>query len=92
MLRLSSKSHWDIPLQIGGAIVHVLTAHPTPPVFDGPEDRNGCRNHDEIRLWSDYIDPSRGTATSTMTRAPRGAAGQGEVRHPGGLQRRPARR
>jgi endonuclease/exonuclease/phosphatase family metal-dependent hydrolase len=24
-------------------------------VFDGPEDRNGCRNHDEIRLWIDYI-------------------------------------
>ncbi|AMV22091.1 endonuclease/exonuclease/phosphatase family protein [Planctomyces sp. SH-PL14] len=60
VLRLSSKSHWDIPLQMDGGLVHVLVAHPTPPVFDGPEDRNGCRNHDEIRLWSDYIDPSRG--------------------------------
>jgi hypothetical protein len=26
-------------------------------VFDGPEDRNGRRNHDEIRLVADYIDP-----------------------------------
>ena len=30
-------------------------AHPTPPVFDGPEDRNGRRNHDEIRLFADYV-------------------------------------
>ena len=53
--RLSSKSHWDIPLWINGKLVHVLAAHPTPPVFDGPEDRNGRRNHDEIRFWSDYV-------------------------------------
>ncbi|MDP5053064.1 MAG: endonuclease/exonuclease/phosphatase family protein [Congregibacter sp.] len=54
-LRLSSKSHWDIPVRINGNIVHVLASHPTPPVFDGPEDRNGRRNHDEIRFWADYI-------------------------------------
>ena len=30
-------------------------SHPTPPAFDGPEDRNGRRNHDEIRFWSDYL-------------------------------------
>ncbi len=55
ILRLSSKSHWDIPLQIHNRLVHVLCAHPTPPVFDGDEDRNGRRNNDEIRLWRDYI-------------------------------------
>lgn len=54
-LRLSSKSHWDVPIRIGDRTLHVLASHPTPPVFDGPEDRNGCRNHDEIRLWIDYI-------------------------------------
>ncbi len=54
-LRLSSKTHVDIPLRIGGRTLHVLASHPTPPVFDGPEDRNGCRNHDEIRFWSDYL-------------------------------------
>jgi 3-phytase len=53
--RLSSKSHWDIPVKIGGKVVHVLASHPTPPAFDGPEDRNGKRNHDEIRLWADYL-------------------------------------
>ncbi len=55
VFRLSSKSHWDIPIVIGTSTVHLLTAHPTPPVFDGAEDRNGCRNHDEIRLIADYI-------------------------------------
>ncbi len=54
-LRLSSKSHWDVPLRIGNLILHVLASHPTPPAFDGPEDRNGTRNHDEIRFWSDYL-------------------------------------
>jgi 3-phytase len=28
-------------------------------VFDGPEDRNGTRNFDEIRFWADYITPGR---------------------------------
>jgi Endonuclease/Exonuclease/phosphatase family len=52
---LSSKSHWDVPIDIDGTVVHFLVSHPTPPVFDGPEDRNGTRNADEIRLWADYI-------------------------------------
>lgn len=54
-LRLSSKSHWDIPVKINNKTIHILASHPTPPVFDGPEDRNGKRNHDEIRFWHDYI-------------------------------------
>ena len=54
-LRLSSKSHWDVPVQIGSTVLHVLAAHPTPPSFDGPEKRNQRRNHDEIRLWVDYL-------------------------------------
>lgn len=54
-LRLSSKSHWDIPVNVAGTSLHVLASHPTPPAFDGEEDRNGCRNHDEIRFWADYI-------------------------------------
>ncbi|GGK11831.1 endonuclease [Luteimonas terricola] len=54
-LRLSSKSHWDVPVRTPLGTVHMLASHPTPPVFDGPEDRNGARNHDEIRLWNEYI-------------------------------------
>jgi hypothetical protein len=60
VFRLSSKSHWDVPVLVGGRVVHALVSHPTPPVFDGPEDRNGTRNFDEIRLWADYVAPSRG--------------------------------
>jgi 3-phytase len=56
IFRLSSKSHWDVPVRVqGGGVVHLLVSHPTPPVFDGPEDRNGRRNFDEIRFWADYI-------------------------------------
>lgn len=55
-LRLSSKNHVDIPVLVEGRVLHLLASHPTPPVFDGPEDLNGCRNHDEIRFWQHYID------------------------------------
>jgi myo-inositol-hexaphosphate 3-phosphohydrolase/phosphodiesterase/alkaline phosphatase D-like protein len=59
-LRLSSKSHWDVPIKVNGEIVHALVSHPTPPVFDGTEDRNGKRNADEIRFWADYVSPGQG--------------------------------
>jgi hypothetical protein len=55
VLPLSSKSHWDVPIKVGRLTLHVLASHPTPPAFDGPEDRNGLRNYDEIRLWVDYL-------------------------------------
>lgn len=61
VFRLSSKSHWDVPVDVNGRTVHVLASHPTPPTFDGTEDRNGLRNHDEIRFWADYVTP--GTAS-----------------------------
>ena len=38
------------------ADLHLLAHHPTPPVFDGPEDRNGRRNHDEAALWTAWLD------------------------------------
>lgn len=54
-LRLPSKGFWDVPIQTPLGTLHVLASHPTPPAFDGPEDRNGCRNHDEIKLIEHYI-------------------------------------
>ena len=66
VLRLSSKSFWDVPIEVlqrgdsKAFTLHLLCSHPTPPVFDGPEDRNGRRNHDEIRLIADYIAPAKG--------------------------------
>jgi hypothetical protein len=59
VFRLSSKSHWDLPIRIGRKTVHFLVSHPTPPVFDGEDDRNGTRNYDEIRFWADYISPGK---------------------------------
>ncbi|MFP4634832.1 MAG: endonuclease/exonuclease/phosphatase family protein [Nitriliruptoraceae bacterium] len=57
VFRLSSKSHWDVPVELeNGGVVHLLASHPTPPGFDGPEARNALRNHDEIRFWGDYLD------------------------------------
>lgn len=56
-MRLSSKSHWDVPVRLpNGAVVHFLCSHPTPPAFDGPAGRNKARNYDEIRFWDDYLD------------------------------------
>ena len=49
----------DSALDVLGTVIHVLAAHPTPPVFDGPENRNGLRNFDEIRLFADYISPKK---------------------------------
>ncbi len=56
-LPLSSKSHWDVAVALpDGRALHLLASHPTPPVFDGPEDRNGLRNAAEIGFWADYLD------------------------------------
>ncbi|MDC5696681.1 endonuclease/exonuclease/phosphatase family protein [Intrasporangium calvum] len=62
ILRLSSKSHWDVPITVDARTVHFLVSHPTPPTFDGPEDRNGRRNNDEIRFWADYIGSPAGSS------------------------------
>ena len=55
VFRLSSKSHWDLPIKVNDRTIHFLVCHPTPPVFDEDEDKNGCRNFDEIRLFVDYV-------------------------------------
>jgi hypothetical protein len=56
-LPMSSKSHWDVRVELpDGRALHLLASHPTPPVFDGPEDRNGLRNAAEIEFWAAYLD------------------------------------
>jgi endonuclease/exonuclease/phosphatase family metal-dependent hydrolase len=56
--RLSSKAHWDVPVLVGRDTLHLFASHPTPPVFDGDEDRNGRRNYDEVGFWTHYLDNS----------------------------------
>jgi hypothetical protein len=53
--RLSSNSHWSLPIQTSDGPITLLTYHATPPVFDGPEDRNGRRNHDETIFWVHHL-------------------------------------
>ncbi|QFT58012.1 hypothetical protein FIU94_04170 [Sulfitobacter sp. THAF37] len=55
--RLSTHGHWVVPIMhpdVG--TIHLMTYHASPPVFDGPEDRNGRRNHDETLFWLHYLD------------------------------------
>jgi Endonuclease/Exonuclease/phosphatase family len=55
--RLSSVGHWDVPVILpDGPPLRLLAFHATTPVFDGPEDRNGLRNADEIAFWQRYLD------------------------------------
>ncbi len=55
--RLASSGHWDVPVVLpSGQEVRLWAFHATPPVFDGPEDRNGLRNRDEARFWLAYLD------------------------------------
>jgi hypothetical protein len=54
--RLASVGHWDVPVDMpDGSPLHLLIWAATPPVFDGPEDRNGRRNQDEAAFWSHYL-------------------------------------
>jgi len=56
VLRLASVAAWDIAFDLPSGAFHVLALHATPPVFDGPEDRNGLRNADELLFWVRYLD------------------------------------
>ncbi len=59
--RLSSTGHWIVPIMPdGGDGFSLLAFSSTPPVFDGPEDINGLRNRDELRLWEVVLDGGYG--------------------------------
>ncbi|MFV0245054.1 MAG: endonuclease/exonuclease/phosphatase family protein [Qingshengfaniella sp.] len=60
VLRLSSVGHWVLRIKGPDAPLWVGAFHATTPVFDGPEDRNGLRNRDEIRFWSLFLDGAFG--------------------------------
>ncbi|MEX0339662.1 MAG: endonuclease/exonuclease/phosphatase family protein [Arenibacterium sp.] len=61
--RLSSTVHWVLPVRLSDeAMVWLLVFQAGPPVFDGPEDRNGRRNHDEILFWTHFLDGDLGAA------------------------------
>lgn len=60
--RLATTGHWEVPVILpSGRRLTVLAFAATPPVFDGPEDRNGRRNHDEAAFWLRLLDGSLST-------------------------------
>ncbi len=65
--RLSTSAHWVLAVQTPGGALDLAIWSATPPVFDGPEDANGLRNRDELRLWSLWLD---GVAIQGQTRDP----------------------
>lgn len=53
--RLATTGFWDVPVLTASGPLHLLAWHATPPVFDGAEDRNGRRNHDEAAFWQLFL-------------------------------------
>lgn len=60
-LRLASTGQWLVTLDLpSGQGLTLLAFHATPSVFDGPEDRNGLRNRDELRFLAEAIEGING--------------------------------
>jgi hypothetical protein len=55
-LRLHSVGAWDVEVLTPAGTLNILASHASAPVFDGPEDRNGLRNADELLFWAQYLD------------------------------------
>lgn len=54
--RLATTGQYEVPLLLpGGGTLRLLAYYASPPVFDGPEDRNGRRNHDETAFWLRFL-------------------------------------
>tara|TARA_R110002020_G_scaffold327121_1_gene542740 strand:- start:17950 stop:18957 length:1008 start_codon:yes stop_codon:yes gene_type:complete len=61
--RLSSRGHWVVPVETpASGPLHLMTFYATPPLYDGEEQRNRRRNHDEVAFWRSYIDAGKATA------------------------------
>jgi hypothetical protein len=49
---LSTSGAYEVPIILpNGETLRLLAYYASPPIFDGPEDRNGRRNHDETAFW-----------------------------------------
>ncbi len=59
--RLSTTGHWIVPVHHPDGPLTLLLFAAGPPVFDGPEDQNGLRNADEIRLWHHVLNGTLGS-------------------------------
>ncbi|WP_426034339.1 endonuclease/exonuclease/phosphatase family protein [Cypionkella sp. TWP1-2-1b2] len=49
---LSTTGAYEVPITLpDGKTLRLLAYYASPPIFDGAEDRNGRRNHDESAFW-----------------------------------------
>lgn len=55
ILPLATTAQWLVPIRIGAEEITLVTMSAGTPVFDGPEDRNGLRNRDELALVADLV-------------------------------------
>jgi hypothetical protein len=83
--RLSSTGHWIVLVLTPDGPINIMPFSATPPVFDGPEDRNGLRNRDELPLWTHLLDgdlsalPQYFVILATQTLIPWTATGCGTL-------------
>lgn len=56
VLRLHSVAAWQVPVSLPDGVVQILTTQTAPPVFDGPENRNGLRNADQLRFLAARVE------------------------------------
>lgn len=77
--RLSSVAHWEVPVTTPSGPLTLLAWSATPPVFDGPEDRNGRRNHDEAAFWLDRLPQGRFVALGDANLDPVDGEGRAEA-------------
>jgi Endonuclease/Exonuclease/phosphatase family len=55
VVRLASTSLWDVPVDIDGRVVHLLSSAPATAEPQPGVDLNWLRTADEIRFWAEYI-------------------------------------
>ncbi|MFC3182918.1 endonuclease/exonuclease/phosphatase family protein [Cypionkella sinensis] len=49
---LSTTGAYEVPITLpDGTSLRLLAYYASPPIFDGADDRNGRRNHDETAFW-----------------------------------------
>lgn len=83
--RLSSRNHWVIPIATPDhGTLRLMTFHATPPLYDGEEDRNGRRNHDEVAFWNTYLAQDNSAAPFVLLGTanidpPRGSGRRGAI-------------
>lgn len=68
-LPLHSHGAWVVPIKTSLGKLEILVSHSTPPVFDGPEDRNGLRNADQARFWLHFLDGKIGNVSESFVAA-----------------------